>query len=133
MPQNIAPSYSDLDLNFIALPVTGDIKPLTDTQAIIRAVMNLVQTNHYESPFHPEIGSSVMKQLFEPATPLTAAFLQRSISDVIKNFEPRVDPATLTVTVTWSPGDKAFTVVINFFIVNQALPVTATFLLKRPR
>ena len=81
--------YSDLDLFFAKKATSKDIRKVTDIQAVKRSVRNLVLTNHYEKPFHPEIGSGVRGILFEPMTPLTAYVLTRKIEDVIKNFEPR--------------------------------------------
>ena len=57
--------YSDLDLDFTRNPVTSDVVKLTDVEAVKRSVKNLIQTNHYERPFHPEIGSDVRALLFE--------------------------------------------------------------------
>ncbi|SVE36229.1 uncharacterized protein METZ01_LOCUS489083, partial [marine metagenome] len=56
--------YSDLDLFFAAKGVSKDISKVTDIQAVKRSVRNLVLTNHYEKPFHPEIGSGVRDMLF---------------------------------------------------------------------
>ena len=66
-----------------------DVNKLVDVQAVKRAVRNLVLTNFYEKPFHPEIGSGVRGMLFELATPLTAIALSQAIEDVINNYEPR--------------------------------------------
>ena len=82
--------YKDLDLNFGRNPVTNDVNKLTDVEAVKRSVRNLINTNHYERPFHPEIGSDVRAMLFEPMTPLTALNLQRKVGEVLNNFEPRI-------------------------------------------
>ena len=71
--------YKDLDLNFGRNTVTNDVNKLTDVEAVKRSVRNLINTNHYERPFHPEIGSDVRAMLFEPMTPLTALNLQRKL------------------------------------------------------
>ena len=60
--------YKDLNLNFSANPVTGDVATVTDVIAIKRSVRNLLLTNHYDRPFHPEIGSNVPHLLFENLT-----------------------------------------------------------------
>ena len=52
-------TYSDLNLNFTKNPATNDVARLTDIEAVKRAVRNLVLTNQFERPFHPEIGSSI--------------------------------------------------------------------------
>ena len=57
--------FKDLNLNFNKNIITSDIAKLTDVEAIKRSVRNLVQLNHYEKPFHPEIGSNIRATLFE--------------------------------------------------------------------
>ena len=65
--------YKDLDLFFVkkklssknsdgAVTVSGaksDVEKVTDITAVKRSIRNLVLTNHYEKPFHPEIGCGV--------------------------------------------------------------------------
>jgi len=108
--------YKDLNLNFTRHPVTGDITKVTDAESVKRSVRNLVQTNHYERPFHPEIGSNVRATLFEPLTPITANVLTRQIEDVINNFEPRVEIDFIQATPNLDRN--AYDVKISFFIVN---------------
>jgi len=69
--------YKDLDLDFNRNVVTNDVNKLTDAEAVKRSVRNLIQTNHFERPFHPEIGGNVRALLFEPVTPLTALKLTK--------------------------------------------------------
>ena len=76
-------TYKDLDLNFGRNTVTNDVNKLTDVEAVKRSVRDLINTNHYERPFHPEIGSDVRAMLFEPMTPLTAINLQRKVEEVL--------------------------------------------------
>ena len=56
--------YSDLDL-FFTRKDTKDVNILKDIQSVKRSVRNLVLMNHYEKPFHPEIGSGIREMLFE--------------------------------------------------------------------
>ena len=67
--------YSDIDLFFGKKTSNDDIQSITDIKAVKRSVRNLVLTNHYERPFHPEIGSGVRDILFENMTPITAQIL----------------------------------------------------------
>ena len=71
--------YKDLDLDFGRNIVTNDVNKLTDVESVKRSVRNLINTNHFERPFHPEIGGNVRALLFENMTPLTALNLQRKI------------------------------------------------------
>src|SRR6056300_892395 len=81
--------YKDLDLNFTRNPVTNDVTKIEDVDAVKRSVRNLVQTNFYERPFHPELGCGIRELLFENYTPIIGIFLKRKIEEVITNFEPR--------------------------------------------
>ena len=130
-PRNVR-TYSDLDLFFSAKGVSKDISKVTDIQAVKRSVRNLVLLNHYEKPFHPEIGSGVRGILFEPMTPITAHILTRKIEDVIENFEPRV---RLINVIAYPNLDRnAYEVSVEFYIVNMPTElVDLTIFLERLR
>jgi len=81
--------YSDLDLDFITHPVSGDISLKYDEEAVKRSLRNLVFMGKYEKPFHPEIRSEVRKLLFENFTPVIGFEIEREIEDIIRDHEPR--------------------------------------------
>ena len=56
--------YKDLDLDFGRNIVTNDVNKLTDVESVKRSVRNLINTNHFERPFHPEIGGNVSCLLY---------------------------------------------------------------------
>lgn len=124
-------TFSDIDLNFIANPGSGDVSKKFDESAIKQSVKNLVMTNHYEKPFHPEIGSQVSALLFEPFSPMTQAMLQRAIINTIENFEPRV--RLISVDVSLIPDNNTILVSIIFKIINTERPLTVDFTLQRTR
>jgi phage baseplate assembly protein W len=124
-------TFSDLDLNFTAHPVTGDVARLYDENAIKRSVRNLLQTNNYERPFHSEIGSQIRALLFEPASPVLNTMLKRVISDTITTFEPRV--VVNSVTVSSNQDNNSLNVTLVFTIVNTVNPVTMNVVLQRTR
>ena len=83
-------TFKDLDLDFGLNSVTKDVNKLTDAEAIKRSVRNLINTNNYERPFRPEIGSGIRGLLFEPMTELTSHFMQLKIAEVLNEYEPRI-------------------------------------------
>jgi len=124
-------TYSDLNLNFTKNPATNDVARLTDIEAVKRAVRNLVLTNQFERPFHPEIGTSIRDLLFETITPLNAVLLEDRIREVIVNFEPR---AELTgIQVFDEIDNNQYRVIINFRVINSSEGVTITEFLQRLR
>ena len=108
--------YKDLNLNFTKHPVKRTLTPLTDVAAVKRSVRNLVMYNHYEKPFHPEIGSGIRDLLFENMTPFTANILSRKIEDVINNFEPRALLAGVEVIPRMDTNE--YQVTVEFYINN---------------
>jgi len=123
--------YSDLDLDFTRNPVTGDVVKLIDVDAVKRSVKNLIQTNHYERPFHPEIGSDVRALLFENMTPLTALNLERKVQEVLQNFEPR---AKISSVVAEPIEDRnAYHLQVSFYVVGIQTPVVVETFLQRLR
>ena len=124
--------YTDLDLFFSKKSTSKDISKVTDIQAVKRSIRNLVLTNHYEKPFHPEIGSGVRGILFEPMTPLTAHILTRKIEDVIENFEPRA--RLISVRAQPNLDRNEYECTIEFFVVNAPTElVDLTVFLERLR
>ena len=108
--------WKDLDLFFQRKASTRDINKVTDVQAVKRSVRNLVLLNHYEKPFHPEIGSGVRDMLFEPMSALTAHVLTKKIEDVIENFEPRAK--VIGVSAQPNLDRNEYEVSIEFYVVN---------------
>ena len=124
--------YTDLDLFFSKKISDSDISKVTDIQAVKRSVRNLILLNHYEKPFHPEIGSGVRDILFEPMTAITAIILNRKIEDTINNFEPRAK--LISVRSIPDLDRNAYNVSIEFFVVNTPTElVDLTVMLERLR
>tara|TARA_B100000287_G_scaffold241052_1_gene226565 strand:+ start:217 stop:645 length:429 start_codon:yes stop_codon:yes gene_type:complete len=123
--------YKDLDLDFGRNIVTNDVNKLTDVEAVKRSVRNLIQTNHFERPFHPEIGGNVRALLFEPVAPLTALNLQRKIEEVLNNFEPRIK---LVQIIARPDIDRnRYQVSISFYVIGVSQPITVETFLERLR
>ena len=123
--------YRDLDLDFQVNSATKDIQKLSDVEAVKRSVRNLINTNHYERPFHPEIGSNLRAMLFENITPQMTHALSKQIDLLIKNFEPRC--RLVQVNVQPFVERNGYAVQISFYVVNHPEPVTVETFLERLR
>ena len=123
--------YKDLDLDFGRNTVTNDVNKLTDVESVKRSVRNLINTNHFERPFHPEIGGNIRALLFELMTPLTALNLQRKVEEVLTNFEPRI---RLVQVLSRPDADlNRYSLRISFYVIGTTLPVTVETFLERLR
>ena len=123
--------YKDLNLDFQTNTATKDIQKITDVEAVKRSVRNLVNTNHYEKPFHPEIGSNLRAMLFELITPQMNHAISKQIELLINNYEPRCR----LVQVNTQPifDRNAYACQISFYVVNYPDPVIVESFLERLR
>lgn len=123
--------YSDLDLDFVANPITGTVPRKLNEESVKRSIRNLVNLNRYEKPFHPEINSGLRSLLFELVTPANAVILQRRMIELIARHERRIE--LLGVDVTDRHEENLYTVTITFRVLNQEQPTILNFSLTRLR
>ena len=123
--------YKDFSLFFTPNPVTGDVTMVTDVQDIKRSVRNLVLTNRFDHPFHPEIASNVRDLLFEQFTPITQTLVRNRIEEVLENYEPRVE--LQNVAVDDDQDGNRLVVDIYFYIVGVTGPQVVQTFLQRVR
>ena len=123
--------YKDLNLDFQQNAATKDIQKLTDVESVKRSVRNLISTNHYEKPFHPEIGSNLRAMLFELMSPQMNHVISKQIENLINNYEPR---CRLVQVFTQPMFDRnGYSVQISFYVQNYPNPVVVESFLERLR
>ena len=123
--------YKDLNLDFIQNTATKDIQKITDVESVKRSVRNLINTNHYEKPFRPQVGSNLRAMLFENISPQMNHAISKEIDLLIKNYEPR---CRLVEVNTIPDFDRnAYSASISFYVVNHPEPVTVESFLERLR
>ena len=123
--------HIDLNLDFQQNTATKDIQKISDVEAVKRSVRNLINLNHYEKPFHPEIGSNLRGMLFENITPQMSHAISKEIDNLIKNYEPR---ARLVQIATMPQFDRnAYAATISFYVQNSSERVTVESFLERLR
>ena len=123
--------YKDLNLDFQQNTATKDIQKMLDVESVKRSVRNLINTNHYEKPFHPEIGSNLRAMLFENITPQISHFIGKQIEMLIKNYEPRC--RLIEVANKPNLDRNGYSVSISFYVINTPNPVQVETFLERLR
>ena len=123
--------FSDLDLQFIAHPITGNVGRKTNRESVRQSVKSLILTDYFERPFKSDIGCSIRYYLFELFTPPVKQQMERAIKEVIKNYEPRAD--VFEVLVEDRSELNALTVSVAFMILNDPDPVILDVILERVR
>ena len=108
----------DFDLAFKRHPTTGKLIIKKEDEAVKQAVKNLVMTNHFERPFHPEFGGNIRSYLFENFNSITRSQIESEINLAISNYEPRVklesEDGKPSVTVKENTDQNELTVSVRF-------------------
>ena len=90
MVVKISRAFKDISLSFTKHPVTNDVTVLKNEYAIKKSVINLCRTRINERFFNELLGTSIEDSLFETNLDDIASFLEREITVLLKNFEPRI-------------------------------------------
>ena len=122
--------YSDFDLSFNMHPNTKDLSTKINEEAVKQSVKNLILTNLYERPFHPEIGSNVTASLFDNAI-IAKDSIKDKIVRTIENYEPRV--TIQSITVSEKIDENSLDVSIIFSVINSDKPQRFSFPLSLDR
>ena len=123
--------FKDLNLDFQQNTATKDIQKITDIEAVKRSVRNLINTNHYEKPFHPEIGSNLRGMLFELMTPQMNHVISKQIENLINNYEPRCNLRDVEVSANLDTNELSVKIV--FSVINSNNTSSLTIDLNRVR
>ena len=90
MVVKISRAFKDISLSFTKHPVTNDVTVLKNEDAIKKSVVNLCRTRINERFFNDLLGTSIEDSLFETNLNDISSFLEREITVLLKNFEPRI-------------------------------------------
>ena len=103
MAVQISRAFKDISLSFTRHPVTNDVTVLKNEDAIKRSVVNLCRTRINDRFFNDLLGTSIEDSLFETNLDDIASFIEREITVLLKNYEPRI---TLTNVIAESLVDS---------------------------
>ena len=123
--------YSDFFTDFSRSSSTGQLNKKTNENAVKQSIRNLLLTDFYERPFHPEIGSNLRGLLFENITPGVIPRAKKAIEEVFDLYEPRA--ALIRADITPWPDRHAIYVTIYFRIINSEGTESLDVILERTR
>lgn len=123
--------YSDFLISFFKNPQTGNVGKVTNEQSIKQSLRTLVLTNLGERFYNPLIGSRIKTALFDPVNSITADVIRNSITECIRNNEPRVN--LINVEISDDPDNNRYSVNIIFNLINIPDVLQLNLLLKRAR
>lgn len=126
---NAVENFSDLDISFVAHPISGDVAIKKDSDAIKRSVRNIVLTNHYERPFKPSFGANLRRLLFETIGVGMTNKAAKEIAKALTILEPRISNVTFDIK---NRGNE-MNITIYYVIVNTQQQQDLEFTVSRVR
>ena len=90
MAVQISRAFKDISLSFTRHPVTNDVTVLKNEDAIKKSVVNLCRTRITERFFNNLLGTSIEDSLFETNLNDIAPFIEREVTVLLNNYEPRI-------------------------------------------
>ena len=124
-------NFRDLNLDFTAHPVTGDVARVKDTTSVKRGIKNVLMTDNGERLFNPEFGSGIRNLLFEQMSDLTAQRLESEVRSAITSWEDRAE--LLAIIVTPEEEYNRYRVAVTFRVINELEEQEMEVFLQRER
>lgn len=119
MPQKrVSRQFKDISLSFQINPINRDLVTISNQTAISRAVRNLVFTKRGERFFDYRLGSRVSSLLFDTLDYVTASSIELEISEVIRNYEPRVRLASVKATPNFDNNEIDVNIVYDIIGID---------------
>lgn len=123
--------FSDFLTDLTPHPITKDLSRARNDQSVRQSIKNLILTNYGERLFQPQIGSNVMRSLFEPNDILLRDDIEDSIRRTIEFNEPRAQ--LISVDVLSAPDQYSISINIVFALINTTEPQSLEVILRRVR
>ena len=130
MVVKISRAFKDISLSFNRHPVTNDVTVLKNEDAIKKSVVNLCRTRINERFFNELLGTSIEDSLFELNVGDIDSFLEREITVLLKNYEPRITLTAVSVDSTVDSNDLSIR--IEYDITGLPFPTQNIEFLLQP-
>jgi phage baseplate assembly protein W len=124
--------FSDFLTSFAKTPIGNQLARVTNEQAVMQSLKNLIRTNLGERLFQPTVGSDVMATLFELNTDEARDSLELFINNTVENNEPRVN-LIQTIVNTDNVNENQIEITLIYNLINNPTELTLNLVLKRVR
>jgi phage baseplate assembly protein W len=123
--------YSDFTDNFDKSPFSDDLAKVTNENSVKQSLKNIVRTILGERLYDNTIGQSGNYGLFGLNDGLTQTVVSQTLTDAIKQNEPRVN--LLGITVDSTSIEYALSITIYFMVINNPNTLSTNIIIKRVR
>jgi len=96
-----------------------DISIITNEQAVLESVKNILNTEQGERIMRPDFGCSLNKYLFEPLDIVTTTLISKTIRDSVNKFEPRIENLQVIVNPDEINNTYEISVIFNMKTISK--------------
>lgn len=122
--------YKDIDLRLMPHPLSGDIQPLINEDAIKQSLKNIMMIRKWDVPFEPEHGH-VRSMLFDQPDPIHISDMRSRIDWLIRSMEPRVKVNDIKIELT--SDESSYHVSIYYTVKSLYKDDTIDYFFQRVR
>ena len=108
----MAELYSDLSLNFIANPSSGEVRAISGERAVKSALQNLLRTPVGTKPYNPKYGTLIYDHIFKQQDSNTEELIIKDLEYAINKFEPRVK----LIAIEANMADYGINIIIEYYV-----------------
>lgn len=108
-----------------------DISIITNEQALLESVVNILSTEPGERIMNPEFGCPLQRFVFEPLDNITARQIKNTIIDSILKFETRIND--LDVSIIPDENNNTYTIDVIFSMKTSDKKQTINITLNKIR
>lgn len=121
------------DISKIGRDFTGnhDISLLSNEQAVLESVKNIISTEPGERLMYPDFGCALSEYLFEPVDNVTAVLIRKEIENSINKYENRIE--NLDIDIITNPDTNSIIINIRFNMKTSTRTQTLTLDLNKIR
>lgn len=123
--------HSDFTNNLTPHPARKDLVAVSNERAVTNSIKNLILTNRGERLYQPDIGSDIIKLLFEPMSDAVVSSLKSFIFDTIDAYEPRAKVIDITADPDFD--NNGYDITIRYVLINSSTPAAVNIKLNRVR
>jgi len=114
--------YRSLAPDLALLPQTQDLATLINEEAVKQSIKNLIFTYPGERFYHPDLGSTITKDVFEFVDEFTMDRIKETILQTLQAYEPRAQNPRVTV----EDRSQDNYIIVNVYFNIAAVPESAS-------
>lgn len=123
--------YKDIDLSLTPHPLTGDIAPKVNSEAVKRALRHLLSWEKWDVPFSSIHHNHLSEVLFDPPSNAAKSSIRTKLEWLIKTFEPRVKIEDINVDIR--DDESGYDITIVYTIKSLMIEDKITYFIQRVR